>query len=56
MKKSWHPATFHNIEKVWKTEQHAKAESRQIEQLRKEKEEERAREEVRRQAVDAGYR
>lgn len=56
MKKSWHPRTFANIERVWKREQSMMAERRQIEQLQKELAEERAREEVRRMAEDTGHR
>jgi len=42
------------VEKVWKAEQKAEAESKKIEQLRKELEEERAREEMQRHAVQQG--
>lgn len=54
LKKSWHPQTLRNVEKVWKAEQKAEAESKKIEQLRKELEEERAREEMQRHAVQQG--
>ncbi|KAI9026946.1 Pre-mRNA splicing factor-domain-containing protein [Hyaloraphidium curvatum] len=46
LKKSWHPATLRNIEKVWQTEQKAAAEKRKVDQLRKELEEERQKEEL----------
>lgn len=54
MKKSWHPQTIHNIEKVWKAEQKAEAEAKKIEQLQRELHEERQREEMQRYAVDQG--
>ncbi|KAJ1980782.1 RNA-splicing factor [Dimargaris verticillata] len=41
LKKSWHPLTFRNQEKIWKAEQHAEDEQRKLDQLRKEIEEER---------------
>ncbi|TPX46133.1 hypothetical protein SeMB42_g00756 [Synchytrium endobioticum] len=41
LKKSWHPATLRNIEKVWKLERKAEDEKKKLDQLRKEKEEER---------------
>lgn len=56
MKKSWHPRTFHNIERVWKAEQKALAEKRQIEQLQKELAGERARDDIQRMAEDTGHR
>lgn len=54
MKKSWHPQTLRNVEKVWKAEQKAEAETKKIEQLRRELEEERAREEMQRHAIEQG--
>ncbi|XP_046860017.1 pre-mRNA-splicing factor CWC25 homolog [Xenia sp. Carnegie-2017] len=54
LKKSWHPQTLQNIEKVWKAEQKAEAEAKKIEQLRRELDEERQREEMQRYAVDQG--
>jgi len=54
LKKSWHPQTLRNVERVWKAEQKAEAEAKKIEQLRKELEEERAREDMQRFAVDQG--
>ncbi|KAJ1979894.1 RNA-splicing factor [Dimargaris xerosporica] len=41
LKKSWHPLTFRNQEKIWKAEQHAQDEQKKLDQLRKEIEEER---------------
>lgn len=54
LKKSWHPQTLRNVEKVWKAEQKAEAEAKKIEQLRRELEEERAREEMQRHAIEQG--
>ncbi|KAL5481252.1 hypothetical protein EMCRGX_G021383 [Ephydatia muelleri] len=54
LKKSWHPSTYHNLEKVWKAEQRHDAEKKKIEQLQKEIQEERAREDMHRMAVDSG--
>ncbi len=54
LKKSWHPSTFHNLEKVWKLEQKNEAERKKIEQLQQELREERSREDVQRMAVEAG--
>lgn len=42
MKKSWHPLTYRNQEKIWKLEQKAEEELKKVEQLKKELEEERA--------------
>ena len=42
------------MEKVWKAEQKAEAEAKKIEQLRRELEEERAREDMQRHAIDQG--
>ena len=55
MKKSWHPQTFKNIERVWKAEQRALAEKRKIEQLKKELAQEKSREEAEMAAVESGY-
>ena len=41
LKKSWHPLTRHNLEKVWKAEQNAEKEKAKLEQLRKGKQQER---------------
>ncbi|XP_069023971.1 pre-mRNA-splicing factor CWC25 homolog [Embiotoca jacksoni] len=46
LKKSWHPQTMKNIERVWKAEQKFEAERKKIEELQKELKEERAREEM----------
>ncbi|KAL4648400.1 hypothetical protein GN956_G7234 [Arapaima gigas] len=54
LKKSWHPQTLKNIERVWKAEQRHEAECRKIEELQKELREERAREEITRYAQETG--
>lgn len=54
MKKSWHPQTLRNVEKVWKAEQKHEAERKKIEELQRELREERAREEMQRYAEDVG--
>lgn len=54
MKKSWHPQTMKNIERVWKAEQKHEAERKKIEELQKELKNERAREEMTRFAEEAG--
>ncbi|XP_023810931.1 pre-mRNA-splicing factor CWC25 homolog [Oryzias latipes] len=54
LKKSWHPQTMKNIERVWKAEQKYEAERKKIEELQKELKEERAREEITRFAEEAG--
>lgn len=54
MKKSWHPQTLKNIERVWKAEQKHEAERKKIEELQKELKEERAREEMTRYAQETG--
>ena len=54
LKKSWHPQTLRNVEKVWKAEQKAEAETKKIDQLRRELDEEREREEMQRYAIDQG--
>jgi hypothetical protein len=51
LKKSWHPHLLKNQERVWKEERSALEERKQIEKLRKEREEERAIEEL--QALQA---
>ncbi len=56
MKKSWHPLTMQNMEKVWLAEEKAKSEQAKIEQLLKEKAEERMQEELLQTAADAGIR
>ncbi|XP_034744115.1 pre-mRNA-splicing factor CWC25 homolog [Etheostoma cragini] len=54
LKKSWHPQTMKNIERVWKAEQKHEAECKKIEELQKELKDERAREEITRFAQEAG--
>ncbi|XP_023269436.1 pre-mRNA-splicing factor CWC25 homolog [Seriola lalandi dorsalis] len=54
LKKSWHPQTMKNIERVWKAEQKYEAERKKIEELQKELKEERAREEMTKYAEDSG--
>lgn len=54
MKKSWHPQTLKNIERVWKAEQKFEAERKKIEELQKELKNERAREEITRYAQETG--
>lgn len=54
LKKSWHPQTMKNIERVWKAEQKHEAEVKKIEELQKELREERAREDITRFAQQTG--
>uniref|UniRef100_A0A8C6SMY7 CWC25 spliceosome associated protein homolog n=1 Tax=Neogobius melanostomus TaxID=47308 RepID=A0A8C6SMY7_9GOBI len=54
LKKSWHPQTMKNIERVWKAEQKHEAECKKIEELQKELKNERAREEMTRFAEETG--
>ncbi|KAI8087622.1 uncharacterized protein B0P05DRAFT_531681 [Gilbertella persicaria] len=54
LKKSWHPATFKNQERVWKEEQKRKEEDRKLEQLKKELTEERQLQELQRMQEEAG--
>lgn len=54
LKKSWHPQTLKNIERVWKAEQKHEAERKKIEELQKELKNERAREEMTRYAQETG--
>ncbi|XP_051554386.1 pre-mRNA-splicing factor CWC25 homolog [Myxocyprinus asiaticus] len=54
LKKSWHPQTLKNIERVWKAEQKHEAERKKIEELQKELKNERAREEITRYAQETG--
>lgn len=54
LKKSWHPQTMKNIERVWKAEQKHEAERKKIEELQKELKDERAREEMTRFAEESG--
>ncbi|XP_075027647.1 pre-mRNA-splicing factor CWC25 homolog isoform X2 [Calonectris borealis] len=50
LKKSWHPQTLRNVEKVWKAEQKHEAERKKIEELQ----EQRAPEETQRRAEHCG--
>lgn len=54
LKKSWHPQTLKNIERVWKAEQKHEAERKKIEELQKELKDERAREEITKYAQETG--
>ncbi|KAH8261880.1 hypothetical protein KR038_010645, partial [Drosophila bunnanda] len=54
LKKSWHPHTMKNQERVWKAEEQAKMEERKLQDLRKEINEERDREELRRLGESSG--
>ncbi|KAG0242209.1 RNA-splicing factor [Actinomortierella wolfii] len=54
LKKSWHPGTFRNQEKVWKQERQAAEEQKKLQQLRKELEEERQIQELQRIQEAAG--
>lgn len=54
LKKSWHPHLRKNQERVWKEEKSALEERKQIEKLRKEREEERALEELQKLQESAG--
>ncbi|XP_056442969.1 pre-mRNA-splicing factor CWC25 homolog [Gadus chalcogrammus] len=54
LKKSWHPQTMKNIERVWKAEQKHEAEVKKIEELQKELKDERAREEITKFAQETG--
>ncbi|XP_028675205.1 pre-mRNA-splicing factor CWC25 homolog isoform X2 [Erpetoichthys calabaricus] len=54
LKKSWHPQTLKNIERVWKAEQKHEAEQKKINELQKELQQERAREEMQRYAESTG--
>ncbi|KNE66122.1 hypothetical protein AMAG_19348 [Allomyces macrogynus ATCC 38327] len=46
LKKSWHPQTMRNQERIWKEEQKALEEQRKLQQLQKELAEERAKQEL----------
>uniref|UniRef100_A0A1E1XCN0 Putative cwc25 spliceosome-associated protein n=1 Tax=Amblyomma aureolatum TaxID=187763 RepID=A0A1E1XCN0_9ACAR len=54
LKKSWHPSTLRNIERVWKAEQMRDQEKSKIEQLQKELQEERNKLEMRQYAENKG--
>uniref|UniRef100_A0A182QNA6 CBF1-interacting co-repressor CIR N-terminal domain-containing protein n=1 Tax=Anopheles farauti TaxID=69004 RepID=A0A182QNA6_9DIPT len=53
-KKSWHPNTMKNQERVWKAEQQEAAEKRRLNELRREIDEERNREELKNMAKKSG--
>jgi hypothetical protein len=53
-KKTWHPGSFRNQEEVWKREQQAAVEERKLEDLRKQLEDERKKQEFSQIAHDAG--
>jgi hypothetical protein len=53
-KKSWHPSLLSNVEKVWKAEKKSRDETKKLEQLQKEIEQERQREELRKAQREAG--
>lgn len=54
MKKSWHPSTMKNIEKVWKAEQQQHQEKKKIAELKKELEIEKDREDIKKYAMEQG--
>jgi len=54
LKKSWHPSTLRNVERVWKAEQLHEAEQKKIHELQRELKEERAREEMQQYAEQKG--
>lgn len=56
MKKSWHPLTKRNQERVWKAEQLNEQERKKMEQLKRELEEERSLEELKRLQEKGGLR
>lgn len=54
LKKSWHPSTMKNIEKVWKAEQQQSQEKKKIAELKKEIEIEKDREDIKKYAMEQG--
>ncbi|PSN51285.1 hypothetical protein C0J52_05304 [Blattella germanica] len=54
LKKSWHPSTMRNMEKVWKAEQKHDQEKKRIAELQREIREEKAREDIQKYAEDKG--
>ena len=54
-KKGWHTGNLRNIERVWNAEQKAKDEDKKMETLKRELEEERQIEELKRMQADAGH-
>ncbi|OMH86246.1 Pre-mRNA-splicing factor cwf25 [Zancudomyces culisetae] len=56
LKKSWHPLTYKNQERIWKEKQKAEAERKKIEQMQKELAREKEREEFQRLQEATGHR
>ncbi|CAG2064541.1 unnamed protein product, partial [Timema podura] len=54
LKKSWHPSTMRNMEKVWKAEQRHDQEKRRIAELQREIRAEKTREDIQKFAEDTG--
>ncbi len=54
-KKTWHPGRMQNQERLWKAEEDAAAEARQLDELRKKIADERGREELVDAAVTGGH-
>ncbi|XP_003397458.1 pre-mRNA-splicing factor CWC25 homolog isoform X1 [Bombus terrestris] len=54
LKKSWHPSTMKNIEKVWKAEQQQSQEKKKIAELKREIEMEKDREDMKKYAMEQG--
>lgn len=54
LKKSWHPSTLKNQERVWKAEQQKAEEDRKMAELQRELKEEREREFLQRTAEESG--
>lgn len=54
LKKSWHPSTMKNQERVWKAEQQKAEEDRKMAELQRELKEEREREVLRKTAEESG--
>lgn len=54
LKKSWHPSTMKNQERVWKAEQQKAEEDRKMAELQRELKEEREREVLKRTAEESG--
>ena len=54
MKKSWHPQRLDNVEKVWQREEAQKAERRRMEELRREIQEEKNMEQMRKRGEEMG--
>lgn len=54
LKKSWHPSTMRNMEKVWKAEQKHDQEKKRIAELQREIQQEKAREDIKKYAEETG--